>query len=150
MVRKTCNKCLEAKPLSQFYKTKGCVDGHRGDCKECTKRATTKYARDHSEEVARYKKSWYDSRATQKIDGNRYTKLGVTAEEYQARAEAQKGLCAICGEFCKTGRRLAQDHCHHTGKIRDLLCHHCNTSLGGFQDSIELLQRAIEYLRKHE
>lgn len=148
--RKTCNKCAVEKPLSQFYKGKGCKDGHRGDCKECTKKASTKYVQDNFNEVARYKKAWYDSRASTVVDKNRFAQLGVTAEEYAARGEAQKGLCAICGKVCSTGRRLAQDHCHVTGKIRDLLCHSCNTSLGGFKDSIEVLQKAIDYLRKHE
>jgi hypothetical protein len=33
---KTCKKCGETKPLSEFYKAAGCVDGHRGECKKCT------------------------------------------------------------------------------------------------------------------
>lgn len=38
------------------------------------------------------------------------------------------------------------DHCHKTGKIRGILCSRCNTALGGFNDDIKLLDKAINYL----
>lgn len=59
----------------------------------------------------------------------------------------QGGRCAICGmESCSTNRAFAVDHCHDTGKIRGLLCFHCNTGLGKFKDSPELIQSAHDYL----
>ena len=35
MEEKHCNVCGELKPLDEFYKAPGCVDGHRGDCRAC-------------------------------------------------------------------------------------------------------------------
>lgn len=32
---KTCKKCGKSKPISDFYKAKGCIDGTRHSCKEC-------------------------------------------------------------------------------------------------------------------
>jgi hypothetical protein len=46
---------------------------------------------------------------------------------------AQSACCAICGEACATGRRLAVDHDHATGRIRGLLCFRCNTSLARYE-----------------
>ena len=46
--------------------------------------------------------------------------------------------------------RLAVDHCHKTGKVRGLLCWACNTSIGRFKDSIEILESAISYIRESQ
>jgi hypothetical protein len=43
---------------------------------------------------------------------------------------------------------LSVDHCHATGKIRGLLCTKCNQGLGSFENNVEWLQNAIDYLRR--
>jgi hypothetical protein len=74
---------------------------------------------------------------------------GISLEEYNKMFDEQNGCCAICGDHQSSmTRSLSVDHCHKTGTIRGLLCKNCNTSLGQFKDSIELLLKAIEYLRK--
>lgn len=60
---------------------------------------------------------------------------------------SQAGLCAICGKEPED-RRLAMDHCHATGRVRGLLCMHCNVGLGMFKDNKEVLEKAIAYLCK--
>ena len=42
------------------------------------------------------------------------------------------------------------DHCHITGKFRGWLCGKCNMGIGALGDSIQGLQRAIEYLKRAE
>lgn len=83
--------------------------------------------------------------------------LGCTKEKYELLILTQENKCAICNkEETKKSRtpgkicRLAIDHNHDTLKIRGLLCHECNTGLGKFKDSKDLLLKAIEYLKKHE
>lgn len=71
---------------------------------------------------------------------------GLRPGEYDARFRDQKGLCAICEQ--PSERVLHVDHDHATGKVRGLLCTHCNRGLGAFRDSILDLRRAIEYLVK--
>lgn len=77
---------------------------------------------------------------------------GLTQDEVAAMHAQQKGKCAICGGM-ETRRdnkgdiaRLAVDHNHETGQIRGLLCHRCNHSLGGFQDSPAVIRKAASYL----
>jgi len=77
----------------------------------------------------------------------------INLDEYRAIQDAQGGVCAICGleEFAinhHTGqpRELAVDHCHATGKVRGLLCTKCNKGIGYFNDSKELMEKAIKYL----
>lgn len=57
-------------------------------------------------------------------------KYNITIEEYDHMLVYQNGVCAICKQVDVTGRRLAVDHDHETGKIRGLLCSSCNTKLG--------------------
>lgn len=76
------------------------------------------------------------------------TYYGLTVEDYENLLDKQKGRCAICSTDDPGGRwkTFAVDHCHETKKIRGLLCLFCNTALGKFKDSSELLRRAADYL----
>jgi PleD family two-component response regulator len=62
----------------------------------------------------------------------------------------QNERCAICDELLDKAEKTHIDHNHTTNKVRGILCHGCNTSLGGFKDSISILKSALEYLSKHE
>lgn len=68
----------------------------------------------------------------------------ISPEARAEMVEAQGWTCLICKEV--TGR-LYLDHCHETGKIRGMLCLHCNSGLGSFRDDPARLSAAIEYLR---
>lgn len=59
--------------------------------------------------------------------------------------------CPICNKTFKREHRndVVLDHSHSDGKIRGWLCSSCNTSLGKFGDSIDVLQRAIDWIKKH-
>ena len=65
---------------------------------------------------------------------------------YEELLGEQAGACAICGLAETTGRRLAIDHDHKTGRIRGLLCSNCNRGIGHLKDDTRLLSKAIEYL----
>lgn len=54
-------------------------------------------------------------------------------------------VCAICGST----QDLVVDHCHDSGKIRDVLCRWHNTALGLFKDNSEHLRKAADYLDLH-
>ncbi len=73
---------------------------------------------------------------------------GITVEEYDRMLMSQRGVCAICFDHCRTGKRLAVDHCHETGRIRGLLCLDCNQTLGKFMDVPERFEQAARYLRE--
>ena len=75
-------------------------------------------------EIFKYKKSL-------KMKSNLKLNYKITVEEYNNKLKKQKNRCAICNKHRnKFKRNFAVDHCHTTGKIRDLLCGVCNTRLG--------------------
>ena len=57
--------------------------------------------------------------------------------------------CRICGKNSQVNkRRLAIDHSHNEGNIRDLLCSNCNTSLGFIKENKQSLANMIKYLEQ--
>jgi hypothetical protein len=67
----------------------------------------------------------------------------MSEKEYADRLADQEGCCAICREQCGTGRHLAVDHDHSSGRIRGLLCFRCNTSLARYE---QYAQQFAQYL----
>lgn len=61
-------------------------------------------------------------------------------------------VCPICekGSIPDMTAKVVIDHCHENGHAREWICDSCNTGLGRFKDDIDLLNKAIEYLRKHK
>ena len=75
---------------------------------------------------------------------------GITPAQFDALLLSQNGKCAICKTDAPGGKGAWHvDHCHHTGKVRGLLCHDCNTGIGKLKDSPRLLRDAISYLETH-
>lgn len=70
-----------------------------------------------------------------------------SASEYDRLLTTQNGQCAICGISSSDGKqRLCVDHDHATGRVRGLLCFHCNVMLGHAKDKTEILLGAAKYL----
>lgn len=138
---KICTKCKVEKPLSEFHKWASTTDGYQYNCKAC-KAAYRKKLDQQPHNLERTRAYHF-----------KY-KYGITVEQYDDMLAAQGGVCAICKQPERHKSRsgkitpLAVDHCHSTGRIRGLLCHYCNVSLGAMNDSIERLESAIDYLRE--
>lgn len=155
---KNCPKCKINQPKSEFSKDKNKKDGLRCYCKSCEKKYGKQYYLNNKEKVSKrmlkYNKKYRKTTGYKK--SHRKYKLkstyDITLEDYDNLLKFQNNKCAICECESKISdgrnRRLHVDHDHKTGKIRGLLCKGCNTSLGVFKDSKEILQRAINYLNK--
>jgi hypothetical protein len=70
---------------------------------------------------------------------------GISTADYDKQLALQGGVCGICGEKDEH-QRLSVDHDHKTEQFRGLLCEDCNRALGMFDDSVERLMRAAQYL----
>lgn len=71
---------------------------------------------------------------------------GITEMDYISLMIQQKNCCAGCGlHRSRHNYRLAVDHCHETGRVRQLLCGPCNRLLGKIESNP---MRAINMLRE--
>lgn len=67
----------------------------------------------------------------------------INLEIYKQMEDATNGACYICNKKTK----LVVDHDHSDGKVRGLLCHNCNVMLGHAKDNINVLLKAVDYLK---
>lgn len=87
--------------------------------------------------------SWCrECRATYRSSINRGKFRSVISDSALMDLKASITECAICG----SSEPLVVDHDHSTGKIRGMLCNHCNRGLGHFRDDPMLLEFARVYL----
>jgi hypothetical protein len=82
-------------------------------------------------------------------------KYGITWDELEVLHQKAGEACEICGLPIKlVGEHKREtvhvDHCHSSGKVRGVLCLKCNVGIGAFLESRLHLQKAIEYLDKHD
>lgn len=78
-------------------------------------------------------------------------KYGITVEIYDSLLKSQDNRCAICNRhISEIKSNLVIDHNHTTGAVRGLLCSRCNTGIGQLGDSVDLLEKAIQYLKDGE
>lgn len=142
---KRCARCEQDRPRDSFNRNRTRKDGLQTYCKPCA--AGYKKTDAYLAGRRAYKRSSAGKAAQRRADlKHRY---GITEAEYGRLLAEQNGGCAICSTTeCASGRRLAVDHCHATGRVRGLLCRDCNTVLGKFRDDAERFERAAAYLRK--
>ena len=74
---------------------------------------------------------------------------GITLDDYRKMYSEQEGKCGVCGDAKPDGGKdgLVVDHCHSSGKVRKLLCTHCNKGIGQFREDVLRLTKAIEYIK---
>jgi hypothetical protein len=136
METKTCTKCEEEKPLSEYYVRKG--GKMQSQCKAChiaQVRARTAKNPEKNKEYMR----WYNLRRT----------YGLDRETFEQMEKDQEGKCLICFRVPQevgNSRGLVVDHNHDTGEVRGLLCNRCNNTMGLFHDDVEIFKRIVNYL----
>jgi hypothetical protein len=80
------------------------------------------------------------------------SKMGGEVRFLRKKHIAEKGdTCSCCGKKVSQHSRgynsLVLDHCHVTGRFRGWICSDCNVGIGRMGDSVEGLQKAINYLK---
>jgi len=129
------------KPRDAFYNLPHAA-GPRRPCKACIQR----------DKRARYATQGGDQVSHAQALRERYN---LTPAEYDRMLVAQGGLCAICRQpetvrgRGGAPRRLAVDHDHRTGAVRELLCHRCNLVTWAVEENPNMLNAVLAYLNGH-
>jgi len=165
---KNCSGCKTQKSLAEFSKSVSTPSGYQSRCRECS-RASNKvwYEKNknnwHQIERRRAKhrkykdknKAWLKANPDKAklYDRKKFlaAKYNMTIAEHEGMLAAQGFVCAACGSPSPNSKKgWSTDHCHKTGRVRGILCHHCNVGIGHAKDSVETLYSWIVYLKKSE
>lgn len=176
---KTCTSCGINKPIEDYYCVNKVTNLRAARCKKCSIEAARSRYENKSEQIKAYHKeynkknkaalkekraahyqdnkelhasrgkAWRAANQDKILEYGFKKAYGLTLSEYNAMFTAQDGKCKLCLGISADGRRLSVDHCHSTGKVRGLLCNSCNLALGMFKDNTSVLERAIDYVRRH-
>lgn len=145
MDTKECRLCNKNLPLKEFS-IRSDSKKHRSECKICLNKKRKKqksYGKWHKNNKERLKLYERGYRVVRKY--------GISLMQYYCMLDLQEHKCAICETTNPKGKgRFHIDHCHVSGKVRALLCSDCNPGLGQFKDNVELLEKAIQYLKLHK
>ena len=120
---KLCDRCFKLLPTEEMFSNnrlkKGDVITKRPSCKTCRKVK----------------------------DGVSVSRADREAWEKSKPKEFSPFTCPICEKTTIVGvTKVVLDHCHKTGRVRGWVCESCNTGIGRFDDSPEIVRRAITWL----
>lgn len=147
---KTCTKCNEVKPFSEYYEEKRAPDGKAAMCRGCKAVLRKQWAADNKDRVKEWRRGHHI-----------ISKYGISLEQYEALKMSQAGKCAGCGKTEEETGLFHVDHSHACcpadkngtivggacGKcVRGLLCRGCNYTLGHVKDDPAILRRLTSYL----
>ena len=140
--KKLCTSCKEIKLLIEFNRSSIRTNHYQLWCKKCGNKAkSTAY---HS-----YRKPFVRLLARQ---SQLKTQYRMSLEDYDTLFKLQEGRCGICKRKPTKGGNqfvkgiLCVDHNKITGQTRGLLCSNCNLGIGLFEENIDFLYMAVEYL----
>lgn len=152
MLQRTCKVCLTTSPLSNFSKrVRGQKAWYGWTCKPCIN--SQQRARLTPKKTAEYTAAKRKRDPTARRRYGLKALYGLTPQDYERLLAQQEGRCAICKTETPGGRFGANthfhvDHCHDANFVRGLLCANCNNGLGRFKHQVDILEQAVEYLRK--
>ena len=166
--QKKCTTCKKVKPLDAFPFIKS-RNAFGSKCQECkskkhadwrktkSKEELSKYYAKNRELVIEKVQKYYlaNKDKIKEYNRERYFKVkyNLSRADVARMAEKQNNKCAICkrhkDEQQNTKKYLVVDHCHKTGRVRELLCERCNTAIA-ILDNDDLFPLALDYIQKHK
>lgn len=173
---KKCKSCEIIKPNSDFHSHKKSKDRLAYICKVCFNKTQIVYRLKYPEKIKQVNRDAYLRKREDRIndaikwkaknpekskaiklkfknnnpDYSRFLTLkrhGLTTNQFDKMISSCNNSCEICKKIFKSKPDAKIDHCHTTGKVRGILCGHCNTALGLVNDNDKILLSMIDYLK---
>lgn len=110
-------------------------------------------AEELEEKKRKERERWNDLSEEKRREKWLKSKYNLTYHEYRDMYKRQDGKCQTCFTIISINAKqggydtACVDHCHSTGKIRGLLCNHCNRAIGLLKESVETMNNIINYLK---
>lgn len=171
---RTCSRCGQEKPLEHFLRNTRAKspDGHYSICRVCQNKAryggrssrierkllNVELAKEGLKQCSRCSETkpfsefvtWHGGHGAYCKECAKHRKrlihYGLSTEDYARMVLEQNGLCAVCGLPPAPGKELHVDHDHKTGRVRKLLCFHCNTALGHLNEDLYRVLSLARYI----
>jgi Recombination endonuclease VII len=147
---KACPKCGATKRYTRDNRCVACADIQarrwREDNPERIKEAHIEWKRNNREKI----KVWVENNRSRIKTSSLKNVYGTTYKAYTEMLADQDGRCACCFRRFKSSKLTHLDHCHESGRVRELLCSRCNHTLGKVGDDPSLLRALALYLEKHK
>lgn len=135
---RACKSCGQVKPLQEYAPSSTNRAGRQVSCRPCRKAyLAQQHQRRKNTDQQRHSRRWRDAYLRRTY--------GLSIDQYDALATAQGGRCATCGRPAD----LVVDHCHDSGRRRELICNDCNLALGHVRDDPAVLLALVAYLERH-
>jgi len=116
--------------------------------KEEILKRTSEYSKNNREKYREWNATWLSKNKDKRNKSIREKRRGVTEARYFEMLTEQNNQCAICGKPFTCVSEFALDHNHDNGKIRGVLCKHCNSAIGLLGDNANTVYSAANYLRE--
>ena len=131
MGKKTCKKCGEEKPASQFYKHPRSADGLDCSCKECRKKAVRENRRKNAEYYREYDAMRFrrDQHRRDAIKAYAKTKAGreshkKASAKWRSANPEKRAAHVILGNRLRDGKITKPDKCQECGATGRIHGHH--------------------------
>ena len=122
---KTCFKCNNHLPLSEFYKHKQMADGHLNKCKSCAKKDVANHREENLDKIREYDRMRY------RRDEYRQEQL---RNLYKSMSPTKRKVHYLVSNAIRDGRLERPDGCWHCGTICTPEAHHAYYDVERFKD----------------
>ena len=125
---------------------------YRDSHKEFLRNSGRDYSKSHRDQSNKHRRQWRRDNPERVKEEKLKFRFNITLNDYNKLLEQQENQCGICATLFdfknSCGLKYPSvDHCHDsTKKVRGLLCRRCNSGLGGFNDNIDFLKKALLWL----